>query len=199
MSHHGLGDDVLASVDALFADLSWVGVLSSKSNGSKDVHDQVDPEHLDRGYGGFLVAEGADDRDGEEEALDFSDELAELLDDGGPEEDAAEPVAERKAATAHAYGRATALGRSHFPQLLDALDGVPDLGPRHVALLEQAPDTRTAVTKSSVEGGIFGEGPVATTRVRPTRDVPRQPRPPHHIPGRDDVSGATVACIFRTY
>ena len=30
------------------------------------------------------------------------------------------------------------------PQLLDALDGVPDLGPRHVALLEQAPDTRTA-------------------------------------------------------
>ena len=83
-------------------------------------------------------------RDGEEEALDFSDELAELLDDGGAEEDAAEPVAERKAATAHAYGRATALGRSHFPQLLDALDGVPDLGPRHVALLEQAPDTRTA-------------------------------------------------------
>ena len=57
---------------------------------------------------------------------------------------AAEPIAERKAATAHAYGRATALGRSHFPQLLDALDGVPDLGPRHVALLEQAPDTRTA-------------------------------------------------------
>ena len=53
-------------------------------------------------------------RDGEEEALDFSDELAELLDDGGAEEDAAEPVAERKAATAHAYGRATALGRSHF-------------------------------------------------------------------------------------
>ena len=27
-----------------------------------------------------------------------------------------------------------------------------------------------AMLKSSIEGGIFGEGPVATTRVRPTRD-----------------------------
>ena len=62
-SHHGLGDDVLASVDALFADLSWVGVLSSKSNGSKDVHDQVDPEELHDTEGRVTK----DERGGEDE------------------------------------------------------------------------------------------------------------------------------------
>ena len=58
------------------------------------------PAQLRRSTSAARLAEDLPAIDGEEEALDFSDELAELLDDGGPEEDAAEPVAERKAATA---------------------------------------------------------------------------------------------------
>ena len=113
-------------------------------------------------------------RDGEEEALDFSDELAELLDDGGAEEDAAEPVAERKAATAHAYGRATALGRSHFPAAARRARRRP--GPRpaprrfvgagarhaHRAALDLQAYTATLYVLVAGSGGVVVDG-VETT------------------------------------
>jgi len=45
-SHHGLSDDVVICVDALLADIGWVGVLSGEGNGGEYIHDQVNPEKL---------------------------------------------------------------------------------------------------------------------------------------------------------
>ena len=99
--------DLDSKAEDEFDEGSWRSSASS-SRSRQDVHATRARLRTSR------RARGADAayRDGEEEALDFSDELAELLDDGGAEEDA-EPVAERKAATKR-HGRATALGRSHF-------------------------------------------------------------------------------------
>lgn len=45
-SHHGFSDDVFLVVDALLADISWVGVLGGEGNSGKHIHDQVNPEEL---------------------------------------------------------------------------------------------------------------------------------------------------------
>lgn len=145
-SEDALEEDKSLTLDSLVEDAFGDGIMEEfgelVSEPLKVVQqDPGAPEDL----AASLEALDAAYRDGAEVPdEDFSSELAELLDDDVVDEVVVEKPVARASAAAFAYGRPTTVGRAKFPKLLAALDGVPDLGPRHVALLAQASNTRTA-------------------------------------------------------